>query len=63
MVVLEDFVKGCLRINVKERRATIFVKVVSLILGVTALGFLFVVERMGGILAVSSVDIYSLRMP
>ncbi|KAK4879879.1 hypothetical protein RN001_008025 [Aquatica leii] len=50
-VVLEDFVKGCLRIRLTEKTATFLVKIVILVLGAISMGFLFVVERMGGILA------------
>ncbi|KAF5300336.1 hypothetical protein FQA39_LY11193 [Lamprigera yunnana] len=50
-VVLEDFVKGCLRIQLQEKTATLLVKIVTLILGAMSMGFIFIVERMGGILA------------
>ncbi|KAF2899841.1 hypothetical protein ILUMI_06345 [Ignelater luminosus] len=49
-VVLEDFVKGCLRIQIQERTATYLVKIVVLTLGAMSIGFLFIVEHMGGIL-------------
>lgn len=52
-VVLEDFVKGCMRIHMNEKTAHFFVKVVVLSLGALSMGFIFVVERMGGVLAVS----------
>lgn len=52
-VFLEDFVKGCLRITLTEKVATYFVKGVVLILGVVAVAFMYVVEHMGGVLAVS----------
>lgn len=57
MVILEDFVKGCLRMNLREKKATLFVKVVALVLGIVALCFLYVVERMGGVLGVSNFHI------
>ncbi|KAF5308799.1 hypothetical protein FQR65_LT06032 [Abscondita terminalis] len=53
-VVLEDFVKGCLRMRITEKTATILVKIVILVLGALSMGFLFIVERMGGILAVTT---------
>ncbi|KAI4466170.1 sodium-coupled monocarboxylate transporter [Holotrichia oblita] len=54
MVILEDFVKGCMRMNLREKKATMFVKIVSLILGIVALGFVYIVERMGGVLAMAT---------
>ncbi|KRT78976.1 hypothetical protein AMK59_8036 [Oryctes borbonicus] len=54
MVILEDFVKGCMRMNLQEKRATVFVKVVALILGIMALGFVYIVERTGGVLATAT---------
>ncbi|KAK9737967.1 Sodium:solute symporter family [Popillia japonica] len=54
MVILEDFVKGCMRMNPREKKATMFVKIVSLILGIVALGFVYIVERMGGVLAMAT---------
>ncbi|KAK5646527.1 hypothetical protein RI129_004991 [Pyrocoelia pectoralis] len=53
-VVLEDFVKGCLRIHLSEKSATYLVKIVILILGAMAMGFVFIVERMGGILVMTT---------
>ncbi|KAK0178466.1 hypothetical protein PV327_007357 [Microctonus hyperodae] len=53
VVLLEDFVKGCFRLKPNDRASTIFVKSVVIFLGVFALGFLFVVEQLGGVLAVT----------
>ncbi|XP_057666818.1 sodium-coupled monocarboxylate transporter 1 isoform X2 [Diorhabda carinulata] len=53
-VVLEDFVKGCMRKKLSERAATILVKGIVLILGVVAVAFMYVVEHMGGVLALAS---------
>ncbi|KAJ8917443.1 hypothetical protein NQ315_005490 [Exocentrus adspersus] len=53
-VFLEDFVKGCMRITLTERTAKLVVKSVVLVLGTVALGFLYVVEHMGGVLAMAS---------
>lgn len=44
--------------NLRERTASIFVKLIALILGMTAVGFLFIVEHLGGILSVSFFSIY-----
>lgn len=52
-VFLEDFVKGCLKMKLPEKTATILVKTVTVILGLIAVACLFVVEHMGGVLAVS----------
>lgn len=52
-VFLEDFVKGCLKMKLPEKTATILVKTVTIILGLIAVACLFVVEHMGGVLAVS----------
>lgn len=52
-VLLEDFVKGCLRMKLPEKTASIFVKIVTVVLGLIAVACLFVVEHMGGVLAVS----------
>ncbi|KAK0170651.1 hypothetical protein PV328_008477 [Microctonus aethiopoides] len=53
VVLLEDFVKGCFRLKPNDRASTIFVKSVVIFLGIFALGFLFVVEQLGGVLAVT----------
>lgn len=52
-VFLEDFLKGCMRMSLTEATATIIVKAVVLVLGGVAIGFMYVVEHMGGVLAVS----------
>ncbi|KAJ8952509.1 hypothetical protein NQ318_003305 [Aromia moschata] len=53
-VFLEDFIKGCMRLTLSERTATLVVKSVVLVLGTVAVGFLYVVEHMGGVLAMAS---------
>ncbi|XP_068989526.1 sodium-coupled monocarboxylate transporter 1 isoform X1 [Neodiprion pinetum] len=53
VVLLEDFVKGCFRQKPSDRCSTIFAKSVAILLGITALGFIFLVERLGGVLAVT----------
>lgn len=42
-----------MRLNLSERTATIVVKAVVLVLGAVAIAFMYVVEHMGGVLAVS----------
>lgn len=54
VVLLEDFVKGFFRMKPNDRVSTIFVKTVVIFLGLFAMGFLFVIEKLGGVLAVSS---------
>ncbi|XP_011304939.1 sodium-coupled monocarboxylate transporter 2-like [Fopius arisanus] len=53
VVLLEDFVKGCFQLKPNDRCSTIFVKAVVVCLGFFAMGFLFIVEKMGGVLAVT----------
>ncbi|XP_074040290.1 sodium/solute co-transporter-like 5A11 [Leptinotarsa decemlineata] len=53
-VFLEDFLKGCMKMTLSERIATIVVKGVVLALGLVAVGFMYVVEHMGGVLAMAS---------
>ena len=53
VVVLEDFVKGCCGMKPTDRCSSIFVKCVIVLLGSIALGLLFLVEKLGGVLAVN----------
>lgn len=53
-VLLEDILKGCFRCKPSEKTAAIFVKSSILVLGVAAMGFLFIVEKLGGILGVAT---------
>nr|CAH7727172.1 unnamed protein product [Callosobruchus chinensis] len=53
-VFLEDFVYGCLRMQLSERTGKILVKSVVLVLGLVAVGFLYVVEHLGGVLPMAS---------
>ncbi|XP_008553145.1 sodium-coupled monocarboxylate transporter 1 isoform X2 [Microplitis demolitor] len=53
VVLLEDFVKGFFRMKPNDRVSTIFVKTVVIFLGLFAMGFLFVIEKLGGVLAVT----------
>jgi solute carrier family 5 (sodium-coupled monocarboxylate transporter), member 8/12 len=53
-VLLEDILKGCLKRRPSERAAAIFVKSSILILGAATMGFLFIVEKLGGILGVAT---------
>lgn len=53
VVLLEDFVKGCFNLKPSDRNATIFVKSIVIILGIVALSLVFLVEKLGGVLAVS----------
>lgn len=53
-VLLEDILKGCLKIRPSEKAAAIFVKLSILFLGGITMGFLFIVEKLGGILSVAT---------
>lgn len=53
-VLLEDILKGCFRRKPSERVAAIFVKSSILFLGAATMGFLFIVEKLGGILGVAT---------
>ncbi|XP_017780381.1 PREDICTED: sodium-coupled monocarboxylate transporter 1 isoform X2 [Nicrophorus vespilloides] len=54
MVFLEDFIKSCLRLHLSERVESIIVKIMVLSLGIVAVGFLFIVEHLGGVLAMAT---------
>lgn len=45
--------KGCFGLKLTDRCSTIFVKTVVVLLGSIALGLIFMVEKLGGVLAVS----------
>lgn len=53
-VLLEDILKGFFRYKPTEKTAAIFVKSSILVLGAAAMGFLFIVEKLGGILGVAT---------
>lgn len=53
-VLLEDILKGCFKIHPNEKWAAIFVKTCILVLGGAAMGFLFIVEKLGGVLGVAT---------
>lgn len=53
-VLLEDILKGCFKCKPSEKTAAIFVKSSILVLGGAAMGFLFIVEKLGGILGVAT---------
>jgi sodium-coupled monocarboxylate transporter 8/12 len=53
-VLLEDILKGCFKRQPSERTAAIFVKSSILVLGAMTMGFLFIVEKLGGILGVAT---------
>lgn len=53
-VLLEDIFKGCFKVQPSERSAALIVKGSILVLGGLAMGFLFVVERLGGVLGVAT---------
>lgn len=53
-VLLEDVVKGVLRLKPSEKVSRWFVKGSALVLGMLALGFLYIVEHLGGVLSVAT---------
>lgn len=53
-VLLEDIMKSTFKFNPSEKVAGIFVKSCIFFLGVTAMGLVFVVEKLGGILSVAT---------
>lgn len=53
VVVLEDFIKGCFGMNLSDRCSTIFVKCLVVVLGSIAMGLLFLVEKLGGVLVIT----------
>lgn len=54
VVILEDFVKGCFKMKPSDRYSAIFVKTLVILLGLLALGLLFLIEKLGGVLAVTN---------
>lgn len=59
-VLLEDIFKGCFKRNPNERVSALIVKGSILVLGALSMAFLFVVERLGGILGVCVVLYFQL---
>ncbi|XP_017888479.1 sodium-coupled monocarboxylate transporter 1 [Ceratina calcarata] len=53
VVVLEDFIKGCFGMKLSDRCSTIFVKCLVVVLGSIAMGLLFLVEKLGGVLVIT----------
>lgn len=53
-VLLEDILKGCFKYKPTEKVAAIFVKSSILVLGAASMGFLFVVDKLGGILGLAT---------
>lgn len=54
VVILEDFVIGCFKMKPSDRCSRIFVKVLVLFFGLLALSFLFLIEKLGGVLSVTN---------
>lgn len=53
VVILEDFIIGCFRMKLSDRSSTIFVKILVVFFGLLAFSFLFLIEKLGGVLSVS----------
>ncbi|XP_072747125.1 sodium-coupled monocarboxylate transporter 2 isoform X2 [Anoplolepis gracilipes] len=54
VVILEDFVMGCFKMKLSDRCSTIFVKILIFFFGLVALSFLFLIEKLGGVLSVTN---------
>ncbi|TGZ50822.1 sodium-coupled monocarboxylate transporter 1-like [Temnothorax curvispinosus] len=54
VVILEDFVKGCFKMKPNDRCSTIFVKTLVVLFGLLAMCLLFLIEKLGGVLAVTN---------
>ncbi|XP_064539257.1 sodium-coupled monocarboxylate transporter 2 isoform X1 [Drosophila montana] len=52
LVILEDIVRGCFKMQPSERAATVLVKSTIIVLGVLALSLVFVLEHLSGILSI-----------
>lgn len=53
-VLLEDILKGLFRVNPSPRVANLFVRGSVVVLGLAAMGCLFIIEKLGGILSVAT---------
>jgi solute carrier family 5 (sodium-coupled monocarboxylate transporter), member 8/12 len=53
-VLYKDIVKGCFKCELSEKAASLFIKGSVLVLGCLAMAFLFIIEKLGGILAAGS---------
>lgn len=54
LVVLEDIVKGCFRINLSEKASSLLVKGCITVLGCIAVSLVLVLEKLSGILSVAT---------
>lgn len=52
LVILEDIVRGCFKMQPSERASTILVKSTVIVLGFVALSLVFVLEQLSGILSI-----------
>ncbi|EDW75843.2 uncharacterized protein Dwil_GK14981 [Drosophila willistoni] len=52
LVILEDIVRGCFKLQLSERASTIVVKSSIIVLGMVALSLVFVLEQLSGILSI-----------
>ncbi|XP_037712398.1 sodium-coupled monocarboxylate transporter 2 isoform X2 [Drosophila subpulchrella] len=52
LVILEDIVRGCFKMQPSERASTILVKSTIIVLGLVALSLVFVLEQLSGILSI-----------
>ncbi|GAB1864998.1 Sodium-coupled monocarboxylate transporter 1 [Camponotus japonicus] len=54
VVILEDFIMGCFKMKLSDRCSTIFVKILVVLFGLLAFSFLFLIEKLGGVLSVTN---------
>ncbi|XP_029664793.1 sodium-coupled monocarboxylate transporter 1-like [Formica exsecta] len=54
VVILEDFIMGCFKMKLSDRCSIIFVKILVIFFGLLALSFLFLIEKLGGVLSVTN---------
>lgn len=54
VVILEDFIIGCFKIKLSDRSSMIFVKILVVFFGLLAFSFLFLIEKLGGVLSVTN---------
>ncbi|KAM8716982.1 hypothetical protein ACLKA7_003795 [Drosophila subpalustris] len=52
LVILQDIVRGCFKMQLSERASTVLVKTSVIVLGVMALSLVFVLEQLSGILSI-----------
>ncbi|XP_017075076.2 sodium-coupled monocarboxylate transporter 1 [Drosophila eugracilis] len=52
LVILQDIIRGCFKMNPSEKASAIFVKSTIIIMGIIAFALLFIVDKVSGILGI-----------